>query len=486
MHPMKIAFLFLTTLKNSIFVFLYLFVLHFNDVSMFIKIARIIFCVFLISRLIAIIVEWWKTTYVLTNQSIDVSRGLFRKKYSRIPLERVQNIRWQTPFYFQPFQLTILLLETSATDDRASVKLVGIKRDEAKRIEQQLHDFKVAKTTDIPDFAQKDDESVQAEQREERIVHFNPTRKDVIKASFLSFSFLAFIPILVTLFKNMEDVVDIEEQAEGVFAYLTSSWISIIITIFLLVLIAITFGVVRTYLKYGKYEISSDEAHIYIESGVLSERAFTIRKENVQAVKITQNPLKKLLGLSEVILVSASRDDDEEAVNSLYPYLPSKRAQTLLEELLPEFQFTSDLQKLTKQALIVRMLRLPWSWLIATGLIIWLKPEWWFVSPILFIATYLSRFFNYRNTRFVFQQQFIQMKTGGLWSTVFVTNRKRVIEINMEQSLLQRKFGLSTITTYNRTKPYHAETLEDITIHHAKDFQNWYDQRREEIQIKST
>lgn len=279
--------------------------------------------------------------------------------------------------------------------------------------------------------------------------------------------------------------MNLELKAKGILSFLTNSWLIMGAAITLFVLIAIGFGIIRTFLKYGKYEIASNDERIYIHSGTLNESVFSIQKKNVQAIKVIQTPLKKIMGLSEVKLVSAGSDDEKsEEINSLYPFLPNDRAYSLMEELLPGFKIEQSMNKLPRKALFIRMLRLPWLWIIATALIFWLKPEWWYVSPILFVLYYISRIINYRNTRFLVNDEFIQFKTGGLWSTLFVTNRKKVIEIEVEQTILQKKMGLATISTFNRTKPVHMEHLSDISFDVSHIFIAWYQERLHGIETE--
>lgn len=498
MHPMKIIFSFIHTLRNSFVIILYLFIINFNDASTFIKIARYVFLAFLLYRLVALAIDWWKTTYGIQDGAIHIYRGWFKRTDNRVPIERVQNVEWHTPFYYRMFHLTSLSLQTSATEKEASVKFEAVKLTVAEQIEQLvLHKQEaLKKQQDIPE---DDTESInnQTEQTEmattnsntpdARQVHFQPTRRELWKASFLSFSFLAFIPILAAGYHEIDEVVDVDEQAKGFFTFLTSSWVIMLCVIILFAMFAIAFGIIRTFLKYGQYEIASDQERIYIRSGTLSRRMFVIRKNNVQAIQITQNPLKKLLGLLEINLLSAGSEEEEsEEVHSLYPFLPQGRAEELLEELLPDFQMKEEaaMNKLPRSALLIRLLRVPWVWIIATILIVWFKPTWWWISPAIFLLTYISRVFDYRNTRFLLDGEFIQLKTGGLWSTVFVTNRKKVIEAEVVCTIVQQRFGLATIQTINRTKPVHAEELKDVPLETAHTFIKWYQERYKEIKVE--
>lgn len=484
MHPMEIVFSFITAVRNSIFVPFYLFIIHYNDVSTFLTIGRIAFFIFLLCWLVTTIINWWKTTYEIKAGSIHIYRGLFTKKNKSVPLDYVQNVQRNTPFLYRMFDMTALSLETSSTDEAASIKFKTIKKEEARRIEQLL-DNRIITT---PESKQMDKplevSKPNIEIRKERTIHFNPTRKELFKASFLSLGFLVFVPVLATIYHEIDNIVNLDKEAEGVITFITSSWLIIGMVITLLVILSIAFGIIRTFFKYGNYEISSDEERIYIHNGVLNEKSFSIRKENVQAIQVIQTPFKKIAGLSRVKLISAgSGDDESEEIDSLYPFLSTDQAYNLLIGLLPGLKIEQSMNKLPRKALFTRMLRIPWLWIVATILIFWLKPEWWYVSPILFVLTYVLRIFDYRNTRFLVNKEFIQFKTGGLWSTLFVTNRKKVIEIEVEQTILQKKIGLATINTINRTKPVHLEQLKDITFATSHQFIVWYRERRQEIRM---
>src|SRR5699024_5077992 len=110
MHPMKIIFTFNKTVRNSFVIILYLFVVRFNDVSTFMMMARFLFLAFLIYRLGSITVEWWRTTYTFQDGSIQIYSGVLERKESRVPLDQVQNVKRNTPFYYRIIHLTALSL----------------------------------------------------------------------------------------------------------------------------------------------------------------------------------------------------------------------------------------------------------------------------------------------------------------------------------------------------------------------------------------
>ncbi|MDY0395326.1 PH domain-containing protein [Virgibacillus halophilus] len=408
--------------------------------------------------------------------------GCSKKETSKVPITNIQNIQRKIPFYYKPFGVVFLALETNASGDHATVKLEAVGKSEAAQIERRISEpaapQDLAERTDTP--ANKENMS--------RTVHYWPTKKDLRKASFLSFSFLALIPVLLTIFKQADEVFHVDEKAEGIWESISASYWWMALLIVVLIIAAVAFGMIKTHLTYGNYEIASDEAYIYIRKGVLNERSFSIRKSRVQAVRILQPPWKRIFQLLEVKLVIAGSDedaDDDKEINSLYPYLPSDKAMAIIQELLPQFTMPESSHRLPPKALKVRMLRLPWFWLVVTAAIFLFFKSFWYISPILFILQYAYRYFNYRNTRYSFDASMILVEQKGLWREQFMTSRKNLVEMEITQSLYQKIFGLVTVHTVNRAAPIHEETLHDVTQTVAKALMDWYEKRGEDIRLKA-
>ena len=52
--------------------------------------------------------------------------------------------------------------------------------------------------------------------KSDRVIHFTPSKIDVFKASFTSFSFLLLIPIVGSIFSKIDNFEWVEKKAEGV------------------------------------------------------------------------------------------------------------------------------------------------------------------------------------------------------------------------------------------------------------------------------
>ncbi|SIR92074.1 putative membrane protein [Peribacillus simplex] len=479
LHPFKIPFEFWKLLKGNAFFIIMLYVLNFGSEKVYMMVLQVGFLVYLIWKVISVILKWYTYKYQIKEGTIYITSGLISKSYRTVPLHKVQNVQQRTTLFHKIFSLTSLTFETGVTGDQGTVPFEVISRKEAERLEGEY-----ASKQEIPVIEVDIPEKRIAEPINEKTIHFTPTKQDVLKASFTSLSFLALIPILATLYNTLDDFINLE-NAEGFLAKLLDTWWIITIVLAGFVCVAVAFGIVSTFVKYGKYEISSDHERIYIKKGVLDESAFSVQKEKVQAVEITQSIIKRLLGLAEVKLVSAGNTGGEELeTNTLYPFLSIERAYGMVEEILPAYKVERSMEPLSKQAFKIRMLRPSFFWILTTLAIYYFKPSLWYISLILLVLIYSLRIMDYKNSRYLLNDEFIQFKSGSLETSLFITKRSKVIQIEVERSKLQKLFGLATIETINRSKPVHHTKLQDVSVEYADEFYTWYMDRTKNIQVE--
>lgn len=481
LHPFKIPFELWKLLKGNVFFIIMLYVLNFGSEKMYMKVLQIVFLVYLIWNVLSIILKWYTYKYQIKEGTIYITSGIISKSYRTVPLHKVQNVQQRTTVFHKIFRLTSLTFETGMTGDQGTLPFEVISRKEAERLEGEYsskQELQVIELDSPEERKTKDMEPI------EKTIHFTPTKQDVLKASFTSLSFLALIPIVATLYNTLDDFINLE-NAEGFFAKLLDTWWIITIVLVGLICIAVAFGIISTFVKYGKYEISSDHDRIYIKKGLLDESAFSIQKEKVQAVEISQSIIKRVLGLAEVKLISAGSTGDEELeTNTLYPFLSIEMAYGMVEEVLPAYKVERSMESLSKQAFKIRMLRPSFFWILTTVAIYYFKPSLWYISLILLAIIYTLRILDYKNSRYLLNDEFIQFKSGSLETSLFITKRSKVIQIEVERTKLQKLFGLASIETINRSKPVHHTKLQDVSVEYADEFYTWYTGRTKNIQVE--
>lgn len=494
-HPLNLLFDLWKVVKNSFFFALFLFVIKYGSKSPFIKYGRMAFFLFLGISLVYIVLKWFTHKYMLDDTSFHIHKGIFTKSKQTIPFTKVQNVNRHTSLFHRIFQVTSIRFETGMSGEDAAVEFEVITRSEANRLEEHVKKPQL-NNSDTSNVEHELDSAVIEVERVEskRTIHFTPTTKDTLKASFTSLSFLVLIPIIVSIYSKIDDIFHVEEEAKGILSYILNSWWVITIIVILFFIASLAFGIIRTFIKYGKYEISSDADHIYITKGVIDETAFSIAKNKVQAIEITQSFIKRFLGLAEVKLISAGNTNDEEEkyeTNSLYPFLPTYRAYEMISEILPSYEVKKEMTRLPKLSLWVRLLRPSWLWIIATVALYYFKPvildveqAWWIISAILLILIGILRILDFFHTRYTINQQFIQFRSGSFTTSLFISKREKIIEVKVTRSFFQKWLGLASINTTNRAKPIHQNGIADVPVELAISFYKWYMGRSKEIEVE--
>ncbi|MGI2328292.1 PH domain-containing protein [Planococcus sp. YIM B11945] len=473
----SILFQFVSLVKGSFFPILYLFVLRNDTGSYFWLTIKVLFSIFFVGATVKMVLNWFFNQYEVSDKSIAIYNGVFVKKQQNIGMGRIQNVQQTTNFLHRLLKLTSLTLETGTSGDEASIKFPVLTYQEADRIKAIVEQAK------LPDLHSKEpDEKTEAKEIQEQPsplrVYFTPTNRDLIKAAFTSFSVLAIFPILFSLYSQVDDFFNLDESSKSIFSYLLSHiWLVVPIVLVALV-ISVLIGLLTTYLKYGKFEISADNDRIYIKKGISTESRFSIQKNKVQAIKLEQSILKKWLGMVEVSLLSAGSVGDEDVqTNSLFPFLPVKKAYGLIGELLPDYEISENMKPLSKNVLWLRLIRPYYFWAAATAALLYFKIEWAWLSGVLLLVIVAARVIDFHFTRYFFDDRFVQIRKGALVVETFVTKRVKIQEIEVTHGWLQRKFNVASLHFHNRGKPLIVSELRDVPRETGEQFYSWFKKR---------
>ncbi|UJL46224.1 PH domain-containing protein [Virgibacillus sp. NKC19-16] len=494
-HPLLILYNIWDLIKNSIFIAILLFIIQGDSDFWLVTYGRIAFVAIFVLILLYIPIKWFTRTYTFDETSLQLQRNFLTTTKQTIPYAKIQHVKRETTLFHRIFNITSLRIETSIQGDVGTVTFHVLTPKEATLIEEKIQiggqgGGATSASCKAPIEAP---EAIPEQQSESNLtIHFTPTKEDTLKASFTSFSFIAIIPIAGTFISQIERTFRMEGQIEGLFSSIFNSWWMITLFLIVIVLLAVFAGVIWTTIRYGKYEIASDTEKIYITKGMLEETYFSITKDKVQAISVEQSLMKRILGLAEVKLTSAGgMGEDDLEVNTLYPFLPVKRAYAMITEILPSYQLSHTMERLPRSAFWLRILAPSWLWIIATAALYFIEADflgmeqsWWMISILILVLVIVSRILNFFQSRYVLNDQYVQFKTGGFTTTLFVSKRNKVMEIQGSRNILQKKLGLASLVTVNRAKPVKHTKIRDVPVGWASMFYKWYMERNREVEVE--
>src|SRR5699024_1497214 len=200
-----------STLRNAAIIALYLFIINQSD-GMIVTTFRWIFIVVLPITLIWAIINWFVERYEMSEKSFILYLGVWNKTEQTIPLYKVQNIHSKPNLFHRICKVTELTLETAASGDNDTVKFKVIAEKEAAKIKESLRQLRAEAAAEEKGAIeeQANEKEIDAETSKEkevkhnRKIHYIPTKKELIYASFTSFNFLIIVPIVFLLYNVVE------------------------------------------------------------------------------------------------------------------------------------------------------------------------------------------------------------------------------------------------------------------------------------------
>lgn len=458
----KIAYDLLDITKSNLLLFIILFVLN-NNPSTFMNVLRYVLVIILTFTLLSRLKEVFFTKVVFAADGVREYTGMFSKSERYIPREKFENIQTSTKFLQRLFRANTVIMETG--DATGDVTFNFVKRAELEKIKAYV-------------LSKNEITNVLLEQDDEEAVLFTPTMQDITKASLTSFSFLAIIPIAINVWTDfkLDNYVDVDAEKLPL-------WLTIVL-ILLAIIAALGIGLMRTFNNYYQYKISMDGERIYVQKGWLSKQSFSIRKEKVQAVIFKQSFYQKLLRVMTIRLISTGvvMTSDEHQINEFFPYIPVEKADELMATMLPQLTRKEVTHRASKKAGKLIWLRPPIFAIIVAllGLLHWI---FYVLGSVVFVLTYVNRILAYKNLAFSLQEEHVQVTSGAFTVETLVTTRAKLIELDFESSILQRKTGVLTVKISNRAQPIHVTELKDIDAELQKELLIWFEQRAKEVRI---
>ena len=71
------------------------------------------------------------------NQHVEIHHGVFQRRYTNLPLWRIQNVKIERPFYYRSFGYALVVLDTAGSG-KEEAKIVAVPEDYAEALKKQV------------------------------------------------------------------------------------------------------------------------------------------------------------------------------------------------------------------------------------------------------------------------------------------------------------------------------------------------------------
>ena len=500
-HPAYILVSFFTGVKNSAILFLY------GVFSKDLWVTIAVISAILALTAITAVVKYFTQTYQITDDQIILYTGIFNHKEINIPYDRIQTIKKRQWFFFKPFGMIQLLIETAGGQDgKAEGNFPAVKEDVLQAIE--AHRSKTANNLPTADSTvdptidltaetaepadqtltgsisdSSDDTSTAKPEVISQEINCSHTISDGQIVLF-SLTDLGIIALLLAFFTFADDFIPeswISSLTDYTNELLTHGiWIMLGLGIIALLLLSVI-SIVRNFFRYYNFKSSRAGDYLVIEKGLFERSSQTIPISKIQGITVKQQLLRKLLGLASVELLIAGSQAKENAEGDdasfyLLPIIPEKQLRNVLASLLPEWNLLNSEITYTSRHHLWYFLR--WYLLTIPVLVVVAYYYKWIAAIIAVVVLFLmlSRCLECRYQGYALNGH----KVLCTQHFVFLTQIKTYITHNKIQSFTERttpwlyRKGIGHFTLWlkvgNLPQDVHLEFVNLDVIQHIAQF----------------
>jgi putative membrane protein len=283
------------------------------------------FGVFLLIAIYGLL-KWLMFRYQMQDGQLIVRQGIFVRKETIIPIERVQSVDISEGLLHRLTGTVKLQVQTSGGQKPEAV-LIAVSREEALVIQRNL----------LETFVTTESINVQSE----LTVPTAPRLRKLSKIRLLLIGCTAGgLGIGLALFGSIAyqlvEFVPLRTSETVVTSWFSSLTVIFIIVIFLLVL-AWFVSVVLAIIRFGNYTISRNGERLTIVRGIIERRQVTIPINRIQAIRLEEEPIWQWLGFLAVHAVSKGYGQEQEETTLLFPLLRRAELIPFLQEMVPAF-----------------------------------------------------------------------------------------------------------------------------------------------------
>ncbi|MFC4709069.1 PH domain-containing protein [Enterococcus eurekensis] len=348
-HPSVILVYFIRNIRSWIFL---IFLLFINNNSFFYNALALGGIVLFV--LITSLVKYFTHTYQISPERIIVYRGLLKKRETDISYDRIQTIKQRQWFFFKPFNVVEVLIETASTSPgEAEASLSAVDHSLVDTIEQYRNKEYSHENTE------ENEQGV-----EKNKIHFALSNKDI---TLYALTDAKAILILLGIFTFITEWIP-EEMFTEVGTVVDYFQGFLIIFLFLFVLFAIALlSLAKNFIKFYRFQSSLKNETLILEYGLFERKVQTIPLSKIQGIRLHKQLVRALFNRSSVeLIIMGGQEKEEQGLSSVYLFPLIHNAQVYEE--LANFLPNIPLQKPLIQKVSQKRLWYFWRWKLLIGI----------------------------------------------------------------------------------------------------------------------
>jgi putative membrane protein len=400
-----------------------------------------------------------------TETEFVLQKGYLRKSRIIIPLEKIQSVNTKQNLIQQLFGVVAVDVETAGSDT-TEITLLAVSQLFAATLQAELLKEQVH---------QPSTSNVGAQKEPIPLVKLTPSNLFQIGLSMNPFrGILLLVAFGYSIIDQMRTAFDAQVKeslhtAEMQLQLASATAVAVLVVVILVLSLAIS--LISTLVQFYGLSLNRSSEGYRLVSGLITRKEITIRREKVQVILLSTNPLKKWLGFKSLWFLQVSTKGFDAKQRIEIPGVTSFQESTILHELFPRLQNESF--RLIKPAkrylsrLIVRVAVIPSLVLAGAGFF----SEWvWIAAAVFFPVLVGVSVLVYRKKHLKIGSEYLIFSSGIVGQMQNYTSIAKIQSVKFKQSIWQKRAGLASLVFVFAAERYTVPYILEHEAHHMMDF----------------
>ena len=266
--------------------------------------------------IVATFVQWTRTHWRVDDASIRLEQGLFSRRETSVPLDRVQAIDTVRGPVQRLFGAVELHVQTAGGGAKGEIVLRAVAPEVADELRAVVRGSAPAA----------------AAEPEEEGPEWRLGPRRLLVAALTSGSLGVLVPVVAGLSQILDDVLGAEDAQRLV----PNTPREALLAAAAVLGVAWLLSFLGTIVAFAGFTVRRDGDRLRITRGIVERREASIPLARVAAIRIVESPLREPFGLAQVRLESAGYAKEAATVQALLPLVRRGEVEAALRELLPE------------------------------------------------------------------------------------------------------------------------------------------------------
>ncbi|UMB53871.1 PH domain-containing protein [Lutibacter sp. A64] len=255
----------------------------------------------LIYILIRAVLVYLNFKFKIKDNAFILKQGILNKSNISVPFEKIQHINFKQNFIQQIINVTQVEIETAGAKT-VEISIKALSREKAEALKQALFS-KMQEVT-----------AIENNEPSKEILH-KVSVKDLLKISISENHFKSLALLFAFIFsgyvqvKDFLETLELDQKFDAVLEENANSLLGdLFLMLFLLVfsfIISVVISFVTTFIRHFNLQVSIENNRLEINQGLFTKQNNILKKQKVQSIEVSTNPIQQKLGIYNVIFKQA-------------------------------------------------------------------------------------------------------------------------------------------------------------------------------------